>query len=80
MLARMRTTKETHQLERLFGDGAHGLGPACLLHVQNRTDMKAADRGMGIPGAFQPIAIEDGGQLVGIFGEVLQLDRAILEE
>ena len=80
MLARMRSAKGPHQLERLFGDGAHGLGPACLLHVQNRTDMKAADRGMGVPGALHPVAIEDGGQLVGIFGEVLQLDRAILEE
>ena len=42
--------------------------------------MKAADRGMGVPGALHPVAIEDGGQLVGIFGEVLQLDCAILEE
>ena len=42
--------------------------------------MKAADRGMGVPGALRPVAIEDGGQLVGLVGEVLQLDRAILED
>ena len=42
--------------------------------------MKASHRGMRVPGALGAVPVEDTGQPVGIFGEVLQLDGAILEE
>src|SRR6516162_8169670 len=51
VFARMRALVGPHQLERLFGDGAHRLDVVIETQVEHRAHMQAADRGMRIPGA-----------------------------
>ena len=68
-----------HQLARLFGDGAH-LPGAVFPHVQHRTHVQSADRRVRIPGAARAVLGEHLGQLVGVFGKVLQRHRAVLDE
>jgi hypothetical protein len=66
--------------EGLLGDRPHLLDVGPVLHVEHRAHMQAADRGMGVPGARGAVLLEHLGQPVGVVGQVLQADRAVLDE
>ena len=51
-----------------------------VLHVQHRPDMQAADRGVRVPGALGAVPLEHVVQPLGVVGEVVQIDRAVLDE
>ena len=80
MLAGVRAFVFAHQFERLFGDGAHLLGAQILFHVEDRPHMQGPDRSVGVPGALGVVFVKNLGQAVGVIGQVLQANRAILDE
>ena len=80
MLAGMRTLVFAHHREGFLGDRPHLFGAELQLQIQHRTDMQAADRGMRIPGAVGAVFFENPGQPVGVFGEILEPHRAILDK
>ncbi len=79
MLAGVGTFVLFHQRRGLFGNRAHFLR-AISAHVEDRPHMQAAHRGMRIPGALGAVLVEDLGQAVGVFGEVLQRHRTVFDE
>ena len=68
-----------HQGAGFFGDGAHFFRPVTA-HVEDRTHVQRAHRGMRIPGAARAVFFEHLGQPLGIFGEMFQRYGAILDE
>ena len=67
------------QRARLLGDGAH-LPGAAFFHVEHRAHVQGADRSVRVPGAARAVLGEHLRQFVGVFGEVLQRDGAVLDE
>ena len=80
VFAAVRALVFAHQREAFLGDGAHGRDVVRVLHVQHRPDMQAADRGVRVPGALGAVALEHRVQPLGVVGEILQIDRAVLDE
>ena len=68
-----------HHRAGFLGDGAHLLG-AVAAHVEDRSHVQRADRGVRVPGAARAVLLEDVGQPLGVLGEVLERHRAILDE
>ncbi len=83
VLARERALVPSHQNGGLLGDGAHlrrAAGRPRAAHVQDRTDMQRADRGVGIPGPARAVTRKDFGEPGRVFREVLQRHCAVLDE
>ena len=80
MLSGMRTFVFTHHLEGLFRNGAHLFSPTFLLHVEYRTHMQAAHRGVRIPSAARAVLGEDRCQAVSIFRQVFERHCTVLDE
>ena len=79
MLAAERALVVAHQRRRFLGDRAH-LRRAVAPHVEDRPHVQRADRGVRVPGAARAVAREHLGQRVGVLGEVLERDGAVLDE
>src|SRR6185503_4781798 len=79
MLARIRTLVFAHHRRGFFGDRAH-LGRTVATHVEDRPDVQGADTGMRVPGAAGAVFPEHFGQPVGVFGQMLERHRAVLDE
>ena len=72
-----------HQRRSLFSDCAHFRGAAIgsgRSHIENRSDMQGADRGMGIPGTLSAVTLEDLGEPCGVVGQMLERHRTVLDE
>ena len=79
MLTREGPFVATDQLTSLFGNRPHLLGTTSA-HVQDRTHVQGSDRGMGIPGALCAMFGKDLGQAVGVFVQVFQGHRTVLNK
>ena len=80
MLPGMGTPVFEHHVERLLGDRPHGLHVLIQPEVQHRPHVQAAHRRMGVPGAHGAVLPEDPGEALGVFRQVLQRHRAVLDE
>ncbi len=80
MLAGMRPLVLAHHPERRLGDLAHGAHILLQLEVEDRPYMQTSFRGMRIPRAVGAVAPEHLRQPVGIFGQMIERHRAILDE
>ncbi len=80
VLAGMRALVFAHHGEGLFGDRAHGMHVFVLAQVEHRPHVQAAGAGMRVPGAARAVLVEDRGQARGVFGQMLERHRAILDE
>ena len=80
MLARVRALVLLDHRERLLGDGAHGPGVFLQLEIEHGAHVQAADGGVRIPGALGAVLAEDGGEALGVVGEVLERYGAVLDE
>jgi hypothetical protein len=69
-----------HHGETLLGDGAHLVGLALLLEIQDRAYVQGAHGCVGVPGAAGSVPGKDFVQTSGILGQVLQAHRAVLDE
>src|SRR6478735_4653512 len=80
VLARMRALVGLHHVEGFLGDRAHRLDVVLEPQVEHRPHVQAADRGVGIPSAAGAVLLEDGGEPRGIVRQMLERDRAVLDE
>ena len=80
MLARVRTLVALDQRERLFGDRPHRFDIFVEAQIEHGSHVQAAFRGVRVPGAARPVPLEHFGQLGGVFGQMRQRYRAILNE
>ncbi len=69
-----------NHLEAFFGDGTHLLSAFFILHVENGAHVQGTDRSMGIEGSFSAMLVKDIRQAACVFGQVLQLYRAVLNK
>ena len=80
VLAGMRALVGAHHRERVLGDRAHRLHVLVEPQVEHRTHMQAAGARMRIPGAARAVLLEHLGETRGVFREMLERHRAILDE
>ena len=80
VLAGMAALVGADQRHRLLGDRAHRAHVLLELEVQDRADVQAADRGVGVPGAAGAVAGEDLGQARRVVGQMLERHGAVLDE
>ena len=80
VLAAVRAFVFAHQGEAFLRHRAHGSDVLRVLHVEHRTDVQAADRGVRIPGALGAVLLEHVVQPLGVVGEIIEIDGAILDE
>ena len=66
--------KASSAMARIF------LASASSFQIEDRSHVQAADRGVGVPGAGRAVLVEDLGQAVGVVGQVVQRDGAVLDE
>ena len=83
VLAAVGAAEFAHQHGGLLGDRAHPLRAALrpvAPHVENRPHVQRAHRGMRVPGAVRAVPAEDLGERVGVVGQVLERNGAVLDE
>ena len=80
VLAGMGALVRAHHGERLLGDRAHRLDVLLLLQVEDRPHVQAADRSVRVPGAARAVPLEQLGETRGVVGQMLERDRAVLDE
>ena len=80
VLARMRALVGLDHGEGLLGDGAHGVGVLLQLQVEHGAHVQAADASVRVPGALGAVLGEDGGEALGVVGQMLERHRAVLDE
>ena len=66
--------------EGLFRDGPHFAHVAAGLHVEHRAHVQAADGGVRVPRAPGAVLLEDPVEALGVFAQVLERHRAVLDE
>ena len=68
-----------HQSAGFVGDVTH-VARTLAAHVQDGAHMQSAHRSVRIPSAFGAMAFEHLGELVGVFGQVLEWHSAVFNE
>ena len=75
----MRPAELNKELKSILSNGTHGGSAISLFHrhIQCRSHIRAADRGMRIPCSLGAMTLKKLRELIGIFGKVLEFDSAI---
>ncbi len=83
VFAAVGAAKFPHQTGSLLGDRAHFLrasGRSVSAHIEDRTNVQRTDGGVRIPGAVSAMSLENLRELLGVIGQMLERDRAVLDE
>jgi hypothetical protein len=80
VLAAVAALVGADEVEALFRNGAHRLHVGGALHVEHGPHVQAADGSVRIVGRARAVPLEDGVEALGVVGEIVEVDGAVLDE